>query len=102
MEWLIGLLVVLGAAFMLLGSIALIRLPDALSRLHGPTKATTVGLGSLIMASMLYSGWQGEWRFQSLLIAAFVFITAPISAQLISQLILHQQGKLEQTKSSED
>ena len=53
LEWVIGGLLLLGALFVLLGSVALLKLPDFYTRLHGPTKATTLGLGSLVLASLL-------------------------------------------------
>jgi multicomponent K+:H+ antiporter subunit G len=42
-EIVVSLFILVGAAFTLVGSIGLIRLQDFLSRLHGPTKATTLG-----------------------------------------------------------
>ncbi|MFN3520090.1 MAG: monovalent cation/H(+) antiporter subunit G, partial [Sphingomonas sp.] len=45
-EALIALLILLGAAFVLIGSWGLVRLPSTMERLHGPTKATTLGLGA--------------------------------------------------------
>ena len=39
-----------GAGFTLVGSLGLVRLRDFYSRLHGPTKATTLGVGSLLIA----------------------------------------------------
>jgi hypothetical protein len=50
----IAALIVLGALFVLLGSIGLARLPDFLTRLHGPTKATTLGVGALLLASAIF------------------------------------------------
>ncbi len=53
-ESLVAVLIVLGALFVLLGSIGLLRLPDLLNRLHGPTKATTMGVGALLLASTIF------------------------------------------------
>jgi multicomponent K+:H+ antiporter subunit G len=50
----IAALIVLGALFVLLGSIGLARLPDFLTRLHGPTKATTLGVGAMLLASAIF------------------------------------------------
>ena len=50
----IAALIVLGALCVLLGSIGLARLPDFLTRLHGPTKATTLGVGALLLASAIF------------------------------------------------
>ena len=44
LELLVSVLIVAGAAFLLIGSIGMVKLPDLLSRLHAPTKATTLGV----------------------------------------------------------
>ena len=43
-----------GAFFMLVGSIGMVRLPDLFMRLHAPTKSSTLGLGSFLIASMIF------------------------------------------------
>ena len=47
-------LIYLAAFFLFVGSLGLAKLPSLMQRLHGPTKATTLGIGSLLIASMLY------------------------------------------------
>jgi len=54
MEILISALLVLAGLFAIVGSFGLIRLPDPMTRLHAPTKATTLGIGGVLIASMLY------------------------------------------------
>ncbi len=89
-ELAVSALLIVGACFMLVGSLALIRLPDPMQRLHGPTKATTLGVGAILVASMLH-GFVASGRpsHHELLIAIFLFITAPISAHLIAKAYLH-------------
>ncbi|MES3041987.1 Na+/H+ antiporter subunit G [Sphingomonas faeni] len=85
-------LVLLGATFVLIGSWGLVRLPSTMERLHGPTKATTLGLGSLLLASVVYfQGRLGIWTAHELLIALFLFITAQISANMIAKVHLHRR-----------
>lgn len=84
-------LVLLGAAFVLIGSWGLVRLPSTMERLHGPTKATTLGLGGLLLASVVYfQARLGIWTAHELLISLFLFITAPISANMIAKVHLHR------------
>lgn len=84
-------LVLLGGAFILVGSWGLVRLPSTMERLHGPTKATTLGLGALLAASMVYfQSRLGVWTAHELLISMFLFITAPISANMIAKVHLHR------------
>jgi multicomponent K+:H+ antiporter subunit G len=90
LEGLIALLILAGAFFTLAGSIGLVRLPDFFLRLHGPTKATTLGVGSLLLASALYFSWHEEQiRFPEVLIMLFLFMTAPVSAHLLAKAALH-------------
>lgn len=82
-EIVITALLVTGAAFALVGSWGLAKLGDILKRLHGPSKATTLGVGCVLVASALFFALQGEPSLHELLIALFLFITAPVSAHLI-------------------
>ena len=89
LESIISFFVVFGAFFILVGSIGMIRLPDLFMRLHAPTKSSTLGLGSFLIAAMLFSATQGNFGFAELLITLFSFITAPVSANLIAQAAIH-------------
>jgi multicomponent K+:H+ antiporter subunit G len=81
-----SLLIVTGAAFVLLGSIGLVRLPDIFTRLHGPTKATTLGVGAIVVASSVAAyAVNGDISLRELTIPLFLFITAPVSAHLIAK-----------------
>lgn len=53
-EALVALFLLLGSLFALIGAIGLYRLPDFYTRLHGPTKATTLGVGGMVIASMIH------------------------------------------------
>jgi len=90
-EIVIAGLILLGAAFVLIGSWGLVRLPSTMERLHGPTKATTLGLGGLLLASVVFFQVRlGVWTAHELLISLFLFITAPISANMIAKVHLHR------------
>ena len=89
-ELLVSVLLLVGAAFALVGSIGLVRLPDFFSRLHGPTKATTLGVGAMLAASALWFSGRGEGvSLHEVLVAAFLFLTAPASAHLLAKAALH-------------
>ncbi|MDP2238862.1 MAG: Na+/H+ antiporter subunit G [Burkholderiales bacterium] len=83
----VSALLMVGSFFMLVGAIGLARLPDFFMRLHAPTKATTLGVGSMLLASMLYSLQDGP-SLHELLIVLFLFLTAPVSAHLLAQAAL--------------
>lgn len=87
---LIAAMLVIAGIFGLVGSVGLMKLPDAMTRLHGPTKATTLGVGGVLIASMLYFwAYEGRLSAHELLITLFLFLTAPITANFIAKAHLH-------------
>jgi len=85
----IAAFLVIGGVFTLIGSIGLARFPDFYSRLHGPTKATTLGAGAVIIASMIhFTVLRGVVNLHELLILLFLFLTAPVSAHLVARAAL--------------
>lgn len=91
-EIIVSALLVIGGVFALVGSFGLIRLPDLLSRLHAPTKATTLGVGSVLAASMVYFfALRGELSIHELLITLFLFLTAPLTAHFVAKAYLLQR-----------
>jgi len=88
-EWIAAALVLVASFFILVGAIGLIRLPDFYMRLHAPTKASTLGVGGVLLASILVNAAQGHIGVPELLITLFVFVTAPVSANLMAQAALH-------------
>ena len=73
-----------GSFFMLVASIGLIRLPDVYCRMHAATKATTFGMGGILLgASLIFQN--AAVTTQALLAIFFLFLTAPVAAHLISR-----------------
>jgi multicomponent K+:H+ antiporter subunit G len=92
-EVLVSLLIVAGGFFAFVGSIGLIKLPELMMRLHAPTKATTLGVGSVLIASMLYfAALGGNISIHELVITLFLFLTAPITANFVAKAYLHRRG----------
>ena len=89
MEVIVSFFLIIGAFFLLVGGIGMVKLPDLFMRLHAPTKSSTLGLGSVLLAAMIYAAFQGRFGFAELLITLFAFITAPVSANLIAQAAIH-------------
>ena len=89
-DTLLSLLILTGALFTFVGSLGLARLNDFYTRLHGPTKATTLGVGCLLIASALYFSVREEGvSLHEVLVTLFLFITAPVSAHLLAKAALH-------------
>jgi len=87
-ELLAALLLLVGTAFALVGSYGLAKLGDFYKRLHGPSKATTLGVGCVLAASALVFAVLGTPSFHELLVVLFLFITAPVSAHLLVKAAL--------------
>jgi multicomponent K+:H+ antiporter subunit G len=82
----VAMLLIVGALFMLLGAVGLVRFPDLLTRLHGPSKASTLGLGALLLASIVaFTALEQSLSVHELLITLFVAITTPVSAQFVAR-----------------
>ena len=89
LDLILSALILIGAFFTLIGSIGLYKLPDFYMRLHGPTKATTLGVGSILIASVLYFSFNTEAiSLHEILVTLFLFITAPVSAHLMAKSAL--------------
>lgn len=102
-ELIISLLLLSGGIFVLVGSIGLLRLQDFYVRLHAPTKATTLGLGGILIASMVYMyDLQGYVSINELLITLFLIITAPVTAHILAKVAMHHRVNLmERTRNQE-
>jgi len=82
-------LLLFGCFFILTGALGLVRLSDFFKRLHAPTKASTLGVGCVLIVSVCYHIIMGhDPQPRELLITVFLFITAPISAHLMAKAAL--------------
>lgn len=89
LELLVALLLLAGSFFLLVGSYGLAKLPSLIQRLHAPTKATTLGVGGFLLASMVYfSAVRGRFSIHELLITFFLFLTAPVTAHMLAKVRL--------------
>jgi multicomponent K+:H+ antiporter subunit G len=88
-EIVVTFFLLVGSAFLLVGAIGLVRLPDFFMRLHAPTKATSLGVGGMLLASMSYFLARGEPSAHELLVTLFLFVTAPVSAYMLARAGLH-------------
>jgi multicomponent K+:H+ antiporter subunit G len=88
----VAVALVVGGIFVLVGAVGLLRFDDFFMRLHSPTKATTLGVGSLLLASIVASAAHGHWSVSEVLVGLFLFITAPVSASLMAKAGIHRIG----------
>ena len=102
-DYLVAFFILLGAAFMLIGSWGLVKLPDFFTRLHAPTKASTLGMGATLLGSLIwFSVSEGSLHIHELVISLFLFITAPVSAYMMGKAATHRsQAMTAQTRNKE-
>jgi multicomponent Na+:H+ antiporter subunit G len=73
-----------GSAFVLLAAVGLLRMPDVFTRMQASTKASTFGLGCLLIGAALQMGDFASFvRLGS--IGAFVLLTTPVSGHVIAR-----------------
>jgi multicomponent K+:H+ antiporter subunit G len=102
LDVLMATLLVIGAAFALIGSWGLAKLKQFMLRVHAPTKATTLGVGCVLIVSMIYlSVARGTVAINELLITLFLFMTAPISAHLITLAAFRLDPTLRDAKAKQ-
>ena len=95
-ELLIAFFLIVSGIFGFVGSFGMIKLKDPMSRLHAPTKATTLGVGGVLLASICHSVLiEGHLSLHELLITLFLFLTAPITALFIAKWHIHRHEKPE-------
>lgn len=100
MNWVIAIvlvaLLVAGCFFILVGSYGLLKLSGFYKRLHAPTKASTLGVGCVLAASIGYHAIGGtDPQPREFLITVFLFVTGPIGAHLMAKaaLALHMAAR---------
>jgi len=83
-DYLAGLFMLIGGIFCLAASVGIVRLPDALIRMHAATKAGTLGTGLLVIAEALFYRQLGI-SLRAATVIALLLLTAPVAAHLIGR-----------------
>ena len=73
-----------GVFFMFIGALGLVRMPDVYNRMHTSTKAITLGVSGIMLATALTLDTTEVW-LKAALVIAFQFVTAPAGAHMISR-----------------
>ncbi|NMJ40610.1 cation:proton antiporter [Roseomonas sp. JC162] len=90
----VAFLLLIGAGLALAGSIGLVTLRSFYDRMHAPTLGTTLGIGSILVASMLYfSILQTRFVLHEILIAAFMVVTTPVTLMLLARAALYRDER---------
>ena len=78
-----------GSAFVIVGAVGLVRMPDLYTRMHAASVTDTLGAGLLIIGLMLQAGLSLVTLKLVFLLALF-FFTGPVATHALAQAALHQ------------
>jgi multicomponent Na+:H+ antiporter subunit G len=79
-----AVLLLIGASFLLLAGVGMLRMPDAFSRMQASTKASTLGVACILIAvAVHFNDWGITMR--ALATSIFFLLTAPVSAHLMGR-----------------
>lgn len=82
--WLVSVLLVFGAVWMLIAALGVLRLPDLFTRMQASSKAGTLGIGTLMLAVGIHFA-DLRAGAHAVLIIAFFFLTTPVAAHMIAR-----------------
>lgn len=78
------LVLLVGASFLLLGALGLVRMPDVYNRIQTGTKAVTLGALSVLLGiALIHPGW---WA-KLLCIGGFILLTNPVGSSTIARAV---------------
>ena len=83
-DFIVAALLLTGAAFSLIASIGVVRMPDLYTRMQAATKAGTLGVACVILAAGVHFGTVGT-AAEAVLVVIFLVATAPIASHLIAR-----------------
>ncbi len=86
-EIIAGGLIILGGVFAVIGGLGLLRMPDALIRMHASTKIGTLSTG-LILAGCAVVFASPDIIIRVVAIVLFILLTAPIGAHMMGRSVV--------------
>ncbi len=90
----VAMLLLLGAVLTLIGSLGLVTLRSFYDRIHAPTLGTTLGIGCVLLASILFfSVLQSRFVLHELLITVFMVLTTPVTLMLLTRAALSRDRR---------
>ncbi|ARM30080.1 monovalent cation/H(+) antiporter subunit G [Prosthecochloris sp. HL-130-GSB] len=84
MEILSGVLLLSGTVFILLSAVGILKMPDLYTRMSATTKASTLGIGLVLLGTIIYWNDFGI-ASRAIAIIVFLFLTAPVAAHIIGR-----------------
>lgn len=84
MHWFAAVWMVLGAAFMAIAALGIVRMPDLFTRMQAATKTGTAGAGCILVGTALFFG-EAQVATKAGVVIAFLFLTAPVAAHMLAR-----------------
>lgn len=88
-EIIVSLFLIIGIIFIFSASVGLLRFPDVYCRMHATTKSSTLGLISVLVASIIYFNWARPgvraFTIEEILVLVFTFLSAPVAAHVMAR-----------------
>lgn len=79
-----GIFLLAGSLFILLSAIGLLRMPDLFTRMSATTKASTLGIGLVLIGTAVF--WMDIGiAARAIAIIIFLLLTAPVAAHIIGR-----------------
>lgn len=79
-----AVLLLVGASFLLLASVGIVRMPDVFSRMQAATKASTLGVTCILLAIAVHFNDLGI-TMRALAASVFFLLTAPVTAHIVGR-----------------
>ncbi len=83
-ELISAILLIIGALFIFLSALGVVRLPDLYLRMSASTKTSTLGVGTILLAAAIYFNELGL-ATRAIATLIFVLLTAPVAAHMIGR-----------------
>ena len=94
-----GIISIIGAVFLLLASLGIIRMPDVYNRMQAGTKATTMGSIFFLLGIAIASP---SWTGKVLILILFIVFTNPISSHVLARAAHYRGIRLSEDFSVRD
>jgi multicomponent Na+:H+ antiporter subunit G len=93
--------ILVGTAFILIAGLGILRMPDLFLRMSMTTKASTIGVGSLLIACIIYFD-DGPSMAKAFAVLVFIMLTSPVSAHMIGRAAYRDKDVTLWTKTHTD
>ena len=89
-----SVLLIAAGLLAVIGALGIVRLPEFFLRMHPPAMGSTLGVGCVLIASMLVSSAVAARPIvHELLITLLIVVTAPVTAMLLARAAVYRGAR---------